>query len=979
MRKCFPATRESKTSRCSGKTDAFVLKCGKNPGLMIVRILASTMMCDEKVALGHGDLQHILQRLKLDTVQNMMKIVNTQGDVWGKFLQESSLLVTQDYKRDTSREQYYVKFAHRSFMEYFAAIQIISEILNFGEKAPPSLSHRLYVSDESLMMFLSEIISRDRSLVALNTPGFTCRTIDSLVHIVRASAIRDNSESESERNEIAAGNAISALTQAQVSLHGCDLEGIQIPGANLEGCDLSFTDLTGANLERTNMTGIKLRGAKLSYARLLGFKNENFMEIKTKLPVLQLSMTRNASRVVALAKGGSISVYSTADGKHMWEKRDVAATSLCVSPKSRYVATGSADRTAKIWNINSGQMVGQPFSGHTRKVSDVAFSPDGSLLASASQDNFVILWDVRTGMRLREVAHTTFVAKIHFSGDGRNLISTDCDRVIRVWRVSNGQQIRRNDLFKRLRTSNLAFCPDGKRVVLGEREYVRIRQLTNGQTLRTLTGHSRYVTRVEVSPNGKYIVSASLDGFIKVWELDTGVLLRSHEGHAGPVISVDFSPDGKKVVSGGNDCRICIWSEVVRTAPTRSVFGHPANPNGVVCVSFSRDGLRVASRCSSYVKVWDVTTAAEIRSIPTEWMILRWKHSSMELAHVLSADGKRLAAGCSDMRVRVWHVRSGKEMFVSEENKHLSCTALSPNGNMVAAICMSQGVGLKIWDVITRTINIVKPKFKAITMIFGPKGKKIIFGRENSSVAIFHIKSGLTQIFRQLPRTRTLSTIKRKREPISSVAFCPHGKLIASGCFDATITLWSVNKVQEIQNFTGHTSGVTSVAFSPDGKRIASGSTDRTVKIWSLEANTKVRTLSGYPVGIASVAFGHNVVAVGYGTVVQLVSADFESKETRVLWEHAGCIRSADFKRTEFNHARGLTTNDVKFLERCGAKNARVSDVSDDLSIDVASEKSSSTVASLSLRRTSGSSSPVACLSLRGTVTCKTTPSCFIQ
>lgn len=190
-------------------------------------------------------------------------------------------------------------------------------------------------------------------------------------------------------------------------------------------------------------------------------------------------------------------------------------SSLTFSSDGGRVLSGSHDKTCKLWNSVSGELI-STYVGHTDKVNAVAFSIDGARVLSASDDKTIKLWETASGLQIREfVGHTASVNSVAFSSDGRKIVSGSSDGTIRLWEAS-------------------------------------------GRLVHTLEGHHGSVSSVTFSPDGRHILSGSGDGTLRLWEAESGALIRPFEGHTSGVISVTYSHDSR-VISGGQDNTIRVW------------------------------------------------------------------------------------------------------------------------------------------------------------------------------------------------------------------------------------------------------------------------------------------------------------------------------------------------------------------------------------------------------------------------------------
>ncbi|MCS6923577.1 MAG: caspase family protein [Fimbriimonadales bacterium] len=287
-------------------------------------------------------------------------------------------------------------------------------------------------------------------------------------------------------------------------------------------------------------------------------------------------------------------------------------------------------------------------TGHTSKVTSVAFSPDGRYLASGSADNTVRLWRVADGTLVRTLTgHKNEVTSVAFSPDGQYLASGSWDKTVRLWRVADGSLVRTLS-GHRLWVFSIAFSPDGRYLASGGADNtIRLWRVADGTLVRTLTGHKNEVTSVAFSPDGQYLASGSLDETVLLWRVSDGSFVRTLTADLPlrfSVFSLTFSPDGRYLASGDAAGIVRLW-RVADGTLVRTLSGHLIRVNSV---AFSPNGRYLAVQVGSIIDIWRVADGTLVRTLTG--------HTGWVNSIAFSPDGRYLASGSADNTVRLWRV-----------------------------------------------------------------------------------------------------------------------------------------------------------------------------------------------------------------------------------------------------------------------------------------------------------------------------------
>lgn len=521
--------------------------------------------------------------------------------------------------------------------------------------------------------------------------------------------------------------------------------------------------------------------------------------------VRDICYSPDGQRLATACLDGRVRLWDTRRWAQIDESPPYGDHLVCLkfSPDGRRIAYGggymfeadSRNTAVCIWDLTS-RKVQPPLPGHTQAVTGVAWHPDGKQLASCSIDGQVILWDPASGQRLRSLApgaRRGALFSLEFSPpDGRSLAIAGVEvPSLNAWAQvleTSSLGVRNEFSGHSRRLSCLAFSPDGRQLATAAADgQAKVWLADPWPPYLSLAGHDQPVSTVAFSPDGHFLATGSLDQTAKIWDAQTGVLLRTIPVEF-PVISLAFSPTGTQLATTGPDQAACVWPI---------------------------PGLRLQK----------TSAPGPLRRLPG--------HAGAVLAVGWSPDNRWLATGGKDHQAILWNAEAGQvhRPLIGHTNWVLAL-AFSPNSQLLAT--GSADATIRIWDVhagqCLRTLN--SHAGGVLSLAFSPDGRLLATGGGDQILRLWEVGSG-----------RELQAIQTFANGVTSVAFSPDGARLlvaASGPKqsarwnqESRIRLLDVATGQELLSFVAHSNHVYGAAFSPDGQRLATGSADNTARIWT--------------------------------------------------------------------------------------------------------------------------------------------------
>jgi WD40 repeat protein len=508
------------------------------------------------------------------------------------------------------------------------------------------------------------------------------------------------------------------------------------------------------------------------------------------------------------------------------------------SRDGKTILTVSTDSTAKLWNAETGLQI-RTITEKDTKVLFAGFNPDGKSIFTVATTNDIQIWDVESGKLLATLkGHSERIESATYNSDGSKIITTSWDNTVRIWDSKTGKQqkILKSTISRPVYAT---FSPDDRKVLTASMdEAAGIWDSESGKLIFTLNGTSEYVVYAEFSPDGKKIITNSRDETAYIYNSETGKLLYSFDDHEGRLYSVAFSPDGKNILTAGSKDKTAKIHNLQTGELILTLTGHEMN---IINATYSADGKYIITTSNdNSAKLWDAKTGNLLNTLEGK--------TDMSVVASFCNNGKSIITQSSDWSTKVRDSKTGNIINGPlPEYNFIRRISNCPEDKPLALIIDDNSTFIYDLQNGNKILTLEDYVPFANSAEFSPDGNNLIVKDSDENIKIYNLKTG-----------KSFFSVEGGQYQIGNYAFSPDGSMLVTCYQGDTAKLWDLKTQKLLFNLEPSTVCNNKPSFCPDGRYVAIANWDYTVKIWDTQSGTSTQSFNSNSDFVNCVIFNPN-------------------------------------------------------------------------------------------------------------------------
>ncbi len=800
------------------------------------------------------------------------------------------LQICKDELKFILEELGFLRFSHRNFRDFFAAVHILNEIQKAVDlhEIPQVLRERPL--PYSLRKMIGEIEGEHHhkpKWIASEEMWYVSPIPPTLLGEMLTVCRNRFAE---EELEYAVWNIISIWKEVRK-----DLSGLNLSYLNLRRID--FNSVSCSKINGSSHVAADFSGSLLN--------DNSFLPNGHKGAVYVTTFWQSGKEFASGGSDRTVKIWSFETGEclNTLENHRSSVSALAYHPFDYQLLSGSSDRTICLWELPTSTCI-QTFSGHKGQITEIVWDIGGNWFVSSSKDGTLIKWDPKKGIPL----------KIYVTTDNARLLCLDINPALDLiiagdnkgylhfWKLSDGQYLHHFQAHP-FSIRSINYHPfENKWISAGKNSPVKIWNFDDLQNiLAPMLFGDEYYDAYSLSwhHDGSGFFVGHKNGLIEYWNISRNEVIQSLKGHQGKIYDLAFFERGSRLISGSEDMSIRSWSlksgDSHQKLPGYTPWLHTleCHPNG--------ERLWVGTSTGT-IKVWN------LKQQSCEYVFEG--HSKSVRALAILEKGKYLLSASSDKTIKLWDTYGGLCLYTFQGHE-AEVRALAVSKNQLDFISASNDNHIIHWDIKSgKVLNLFMGHGNNVTgVLYHPNGDKIISTSLDSTICVWSLTSG-----------KLLSKWEGHESGIRTLAFHEENDMMLTGDGKGTVKLWSITDERCLATFQPHNKPIYSLILIPEDKLFLSAASDGSIHLTSIQTKDIIRSFNDHKGWVRALSLHPNqqeFFSTGYDGTIRRWS--LKTSTCLTVFEHIPGIWTQGCKFNHLHHDSEVSTRNADLFKQHGA------------------------------------------------------------